>query len=508
MTPTSSRGPGGAARALIRRPWIAISAAVAVAFILWVLSTRSEPHHVRVALPSALSLVPGLDVQVDGVDAGKISKVDYRDGRAVVELGIDGDHWPLHAGTTARVRYGTTVGNGTRRVDIEPGPASAPALADGGIIPARQAYPPVEIDQVFNTLDRRTRRHLQGTVQRAADGLSGHAAALNRGIGQSAKGLTATGALIQDLAADTGAMRGLVVNAHRTTRVLAARRAAVADLVTVAASTFDEFGSRSAAVRAALSRLPGTLSEVRGTLRRLDASVGGLQPLFVDLRPGAASLRSLAPVARAAVTRLRRVAPTGTGALEALRAAAPDVRALLAEAPPVVQRLTPTLAQLAPMLACVRPYAPEAAGTLSNWASYTKNYDGISHYARVKVTASPYSLNSTPDVTTESYMKLLPMLSYALPRPPGLNAGTPWFLPECGAGPDSLDPAKDPEDTARPGGPRPTRGPAAAAGGTVPPSGGGTASPPAPAPAAQRPSVRGILGKLGDLAPIVKGLGR
>jgi virulence factor Mce-like protein len=457
MAPTSSPGPGAAARGLIRRPWIAIAAAVAVAFTLWVLSTRSEPHHVRVALPSALSLVPGLDVQVDGVDAGKISKVDFRDGKAVVEIGIDDDHWPLHAGTTARMRYGTTVGNGTRRLDVEPGPASAPALADGGIIPARDAYPTVEIDEVFNTLDRRTRRHLQGTVKRAADGLSGHAGALNRGIGQSAKGLTATSALIQDLAADTGAMRGLVVNAHRTARVLAARRDAVGELVTVAASTFDEFGNRSAAVQASLSRLPGTLSEVRGTLRRLDESVDGLNPLFADLRPGAASLRSLAPVARTAVARLRSVAPTGAAALDAVREAAPDVRALLAEAPPVVERLTPTLEKLAPMLACVRPYAPEAAGTLSNWASYTKNYDAISHYARVKVTASPYSLNSTPDVTTESYMKLLPMLSYALPRPPGLNAGKPWFVPECGAGPDSLDPAKDPEDTARPGGPRPTR---------------------------------------------------
>jgi virulence factor Mce-like protein len=457
MTQTSSHRPGGVAMGLVRRPWIAIGAAIAVAFTLWVLSTRSEPHHVRVALPSALSLVSGLDVQVDGVDAGKISKVDYRDGKAVVELGIDDDHWPLHEGTTARVRYGTTVGNGTRRVDIEPGPASGPALADGGIIPAQRAYAPVEIDEVFNTLDRRARGHLQGTVKRAADGLSGHAGALNRGIAKSAKGLTATSALVQDLAADTGAMRGLVVNAHRTARVLAARRTAVSDLVTVAASTFDEFGNRSAAVRESLSLLPATLSEVRGTLHRLDTSVDGLHPLFADLRPGAASLRSLAPVAHAAVARLRRVAPTGDAALGAVRDAAPDVRSLLAEAAPVVERLTPTLEKLAPMLACVRPYAPEAAGTLSNWASYTKNYDGISHYARVKVTASPYSLNSTPDVTTESYMKLLPMLSYALPRPPGLNAGKPWFIPECGAGPDSLDPAKDPEDTARPGGPRPTR---------------------------------------------------
>ena len=34
---------------------------------------------------------------------------------------------------------------------------------------------------------------------------------------------------------------------------------------------------------------------------------------------------------------------------------------------------------------------------------------------------------------------------FALPRPPGLTAGQPWFLPDCGAGPDALDPTKDRE---------------------------------------------------------------
>jgi hypothetical protein len=36
-------------------------------------------------------------------------------------------------------------------------------------------------------------------------------------------------------------------------------------------------------------------------------------------------------------------------------------------------------------------------------------------------------------------------LTYAMPRPPGLNAGKPWFQPQCDAGPASLDPSKDPE---------------------------------------------------------------
>jgi len=36
-------------------------------------------------------------------------------------------------------------------------------------------------------------------------------------------------------------------------------------------------------------------------------------------------------------------------------------------------------------------------------------------------------------------------MTYGFPRPPGTDAGQPWFLPQCGAGPDALDPNKDPE---------------------------------------------------------------
>jgi virulence factor Mce-like protein len=444
----SSSSASGLARFLLRNPWLPIGVAALVIFALWVKSTRTQPHHLRVAFPTAVSLVPGLDVQIDGLDAGAISKVDYRDGNAVVEIGIDKDRWPLRRGTTATIRYGTTVGNGTRRVDLEPGPANAPALAEGGIIAGRAAVAPVELDEVFNMLDKPTRADLQSTLGHTADGLKGHEAELNRGLAASADGLSAVQAFLGDLSQDTYALRGLLVNADRVTRTLGTRQSEISNLVSVAASTFDEFASRSDALKASLVELPPALSSVRTTLKRLDTSVDGLSPLVADLGPGATALRSLAPSARRAVAQLRTQAPIGAAALRSLGDAAPGLNRLLRDATPETKQLETILTKLAPMAACIRPYAPEAAGTLSNWASYTKNYDGIAHYARVKVTASPYSLNATPDFRTDDYIKLLPMIQYAMPRPPGLNAGKPVFLPECGAGPDSLDPSKDPEDTA------------------------------------------------------------
>jgi len=449
----------GAVAALIRKPWIFIAVVGIVIFFLWARGTRTQDHHVRVGFPTAVNLVPGLDVQIDGIDAGKVSKVDYLDGKAVVELGINDDRWPLRRGATATIRFGTTVGNGTRRVDVDPGPADAPALPEGGVIQGADAIPPVEFDQVFNTLNRDSRARMRSMLGNTAASFDGHEEELNRGLKDSARGMAALEALVGDVGADTGALRNLVVNGHRTTRALASRKEQITSLVTVAGATFDEFARRSTSMKQSLDELPSTLQSVQSTLKRVDTSVDGLEPLVADLKPGAAALRRLAPTAASAVHRIREQAPVGVAALRSLRKAAPDARRLLQEATPVTSILDDVFEKTAPIAGCLRPYAPELVSALSNWASWGKNYDGISHFARIKVTASPYSLNATPDLTTEQYLKAFPMLNYALPRPPGLNAGKPWFLPECGVGPDSLDPSKDPEDTARPG--NPTTGPVA-----------------------------------------------
>jgi hypothetical protein len=98
------------------------------------------------------------------------------------------------------------------------------------------------------------------------------------------------------------------------------------------------------------------------------------------------------------------------------------------------------------MAGCLRPYTPELAGFLSTWIGYTKNYDAQGHVARILVEAPPVPIGS-PLTAEQAVQTHGGNLQYAMPRPPGLNAGQPWFQPQCGAGPDALDPAKDPERT-------------------------------------------------------------
>ncbi len=437
--------PGRVVTGVLGRPWAIIGCAGVLAFAVWAWGTRSEPHRVRVAFDAAMSLTPGLDVQIDGVDAGKIAKVDLRDGRAVVELGIADAFWPLHRGATATIRYGTTIGNGTRRVDVDPGDPRQPAIPEHGIISSANATSPVELDEVLNTLDGPSRTALRGSSAAFGTALDGRGRPIASALRRAPGGLRATTDVVGDLVADTAALQGLVRDGATAAGALAQQDDAISELVRVGAATFDAFARRTGAVTATLDALPGALAETRTTLARADRSVGGLDALVADLRPGAATLRPLARDLRRGLVRLRRVAPDATATLRTVRTRGGEVAALLREARPFVAQAGTTLRTAAPSLGCVRPYAPEIAGTFANWAGFTKNHDATAHYGRVAATFSAMD-PLIPPVRTADFLALIPGITYAFPRPPGYNSGQSWLLPQCGVGPEALDPAKDPED--------------------------------------------------------------
>lgn len=446
--PGEPRGAGAHARRalgfLADNPWLAILAAGLVAFAFWAVGTRTQPHELSAVFTTAPNLYPGLDVRLDGLDAGKIKKVDYVDGKAVVRMGIYDDVWPLHQGTVAALRFGTTIGNGTRMIDLHPGPQSAPEIPDHGIIADRNTVEATEFDDVFNIFDHSTRTALQRTLRTMGDTFSPRPARLGAAVDATAPALGAVGGLASDAAADGDALRGLVADGARVTGTLAGRRARIADLMTVARATFATFAANTDGITRSLDRFPGTLADARDTLGRVDRSITKLDGFMADLAPGARQLRPLARDLRPAMQSLRETVPAGVSFLRAGTAAAPSVTGLLGAAERFSGPAKPALASSAPMLGCVAPYAPEIAGLLATWSSWPSFYDGTAHYGRVWGNAGLNGPTFYPKPLTPERWTKLTGQRYALVRPPGYNAGQPHFMPECGAGPDGLDPSKDP----------------------------------------------------------------
>jgi hypothetical protein len=128
-------------------------------------------------------------------------------------------------------------------------------------------------------------------------------------------------------------------------------------------------------------------------------------------------------------------------------------------------KLRSATAQLAPMIACIRPYAPEAGSAIvgaGSWMStyvrvlphgtpgitYTGLADGPyvdQHGVRAMPEASLAADHAVVGLSTSAFATLASK-QYAEPRPPGLSVGQPWYLPQCGAGPNSTNPAADPEN--------------------------------------------------------------
>jgi ABC-type transporter Mla subunit MlaD len=432
------------ATALARRIWPLIGLAALGIIVIWALGTRRQPHHVTVAFPSAVGLFSGLDVKEYGVEVGKVSSVRAQDGQAIVVLGLDnGRAWPLRQGTKAVIRFGSTIGNGTRYVQLLPGPRSAPAIRSGGILQPGSGIPAVEFDQLFNTFGGATRTAGQELARRGAATLHADAPRqFSAGIAAAPSGLGGLDGVFEDLDADRAVLRALVPSARTVTGTLNERAPEVSDLVLVASQTFQTFADNSGAIRAALERLPGSLGQLRTTMNRLTTASSATAALLRDVSPGVAPLNRLAVVLRPTLAALRQTTGIALSTINRAVAVAPPVQSLFARLSPTFQQhLEPTLQSANPMLECIAPYAPELAGAVANWASWSQYQyaaagPGSIRFGRYHLLTGPASATGVPEFTLQDAARL-PGIQVASARPPGLAAGQPRYISRCGYRTDS-----------------------------------------------------------------------
>ena len=423
------------------RPWPILVVLIVVFGVAWYVLSRPQTHEVRVAFSAALNVPEGALVQAAGVAVGTATDIRYEDGQARMRLKLDDDVWPLPRGTTARIRLSSISGNVNRRIELVLGSRDAPGLPEGSVIGAAEPKP-VELDDVFNTLDPATRKDLQGALHNTADALTGHAQELNRGIRRLGDTVPEAGGLITDLEASERQLSTLVRNGDRVTRILVGKGEQIGQTIDLAAATFATFGQHSRSMQRTLDELPPALAQISGTTSRLAGSLGEVTGLVRDLAPGA---RQLVPTARTLAPTLALLRPTARDASQLvanLTHNAPRITRLLTRGTPFVKDVAPAVRQLVPIAGCLRPYAPELAGTLSNWASWNAGYDANGNVARIfaDVTGAG-DFGDSPDIPASDFSKL--GLRYGGLRPPGWIAGSPEYDDACGVGKRAVDPANE-----------------------------------------------------------------
>ena len=326
-------------------------------------SLLGSGQQVAFSVDSARAVRPGLgEVRVKGVPAGRVSGVELRDGRAVIEVEVEEEYGPIYRDARAELRPNSALED--QFIDIVDRGRPGAGKADGDKpLPPAQTTTPVSVDDVLNVFNANTRSRLRALLADLGTGLDDNGEQLANAFAQAAPLLDAAGRLSRQLAGRKPMTERLVHNTAVLTKELARRDEQIRSLV--------RGGS-------------ATLSTLEDGATDLDATLHALPPTLRSLDTGFAATRAVLGDVNTAVHALRPVADELTPALRAVRAisadAAPAVRAL--QEP--VQRLLPLARSLVPLgrdlssaVTRLRPQIPVVNRTTRNLAACKKGVQGF-----------------------------------------------------------------------------------------------------------------------------------
>jgi phospholipid/cholesterol/gamma-HCH transport system substrate-binding protein len=362
-------------------------AAAAVLVVVIVLG-GSGGNRYAVELENGGQLVKGNQVLIGGQPVGTVNSVELT-ANAQAKVQIETDR-VLHEGTTAIVRATSLSGVANRYISLTPGPNNFPELGDGATITADRTTSPVDLDQLFNTLDAPTRKALQNVIEGSAASYAGRGQDANNSYRYFSPALVATDKLLQELDRDEASLSSFLVDSSRVVTAVAARRDQLAALVPSANQALGAVAEHNRSLDLALRSLPPTLRQANTTFFNLRDALDSLDPLVATSKPAtrdlAPFLRSLRPVTKRAVPVFGDLAKAVNlkGKNNDLTDAVNDLPAVQAKAAAAVPAAVTAMQDSEPVLRFARPYIPDLLGAIGKLGEVTAYYDADGHYARVQ----------------------------------------------------------------------------------------------------------------------------
>lgn len=388
----------------------------------------------KLTFQNAGQLVNGDDVQIGGRRVGNVKKIELTDNnQARITIELQNGFAPLHAGTTAIIRATSLSGIANRYIALTPGPDNGPKLGDGAALTAEATTAPVDLDQLFNTLDKPTRKALDDVIQGSATWYDGRGKDANKGSKYFNPALSTSSTLVNELVGDQKAFTDFVVSSSKVVTALAARHDDLANLVTNSNTTTGAIAAENKGLEQALGLLPGTLRSanttfvnLRSTLDDLDKLVSESKPATKDLAPFFRVLRPLVADARPTIKDLRLLIrrPGANNDLIELLQKAPRLQRI---AQPTFADSIAALRKSTPVLSFIRPYTPDLVGWIRDFGQTTANYDANGHYARIQPIFNAFNLNNnvlTPKANADA-SRAIGLVSGQYKRCPEAASQTP-----------------------------------------------------------------------------------
>jgi phospholipid/cholesterol/gamma-HCH transport system substrate-binding protein len=269
----------------------------AVIVVLLLVLGGGSSYKVTAEFENASQLVTGNNVNVAGVPVGQVKKISLSDdGQALVEMEIsDPAYTPLPQGTHATVRSQSLSGIANRYVDLAlPSSPDGETISSGGEITQADTTSEVDLDQLFNTLDKPTVEGLRRTIRGFARSYDGVGPQANRGFYYLNPFLSTSRRVFGELNSDQANLEGLVVDAAGLTSTLDEKSPEISSLVANLNGMLGTIGAQQRSLASAVSQLPDFMRQFDTTAVNLRAALDDVQPLINATRPVARKLRPFA----------------------------------------------------------------------------------------------------------------------------------------------------------------------------------------------------------------------
>src|SRR3954454_19462209 len=360
-------------------------------------------YTVTATFVNAGQLVKGNYVEVAGRPVGKVKSIELTGaGQARVKLSVGSGFDPLHEGTTAVIRASSLSGIANRYVELHPGPNSAAKIDDGGEIDSDKTQAPVDLDQLFNTLDPKTRKGLQDIVQGSATQYFGKTAQAGAALKYFSPALSTTSHVARELLLDRQSFQRFVTQTASVVTALNERSPELTALVSNATTTAKAIGDENVALDETLALPPPTLRRanttfvnLRATLNDLTVLVNASKPATKDLPRFFTQLRALITESRPTINDLRVLIskPGPNNDLINLTSKQPKLASIGKTTFP---RDIKALQKSLPVISYIRPYSPDLTGWITKFAESATPYDANGHYARIQPIFNQFQETDTP----------------------------------------------------------------------------------------------------------------
>jgi phospholipid/cholesterol/gamma-HCH transport system substrate-binding protein len=383
--------------------------AVVVLIVAYLVFAGGGGANYQLVFAEADQLVLGDQVQVGGVPVGTITNIVLTsDFKARVTIHVDSPLAPLHEGTLAQIRVPSLASVANRYVALTPGPNNRPTLGAGATLPTSATAGTVDLDQLFNTLNPKTRKGLQEVLQGSAEQYAGAGKDLGRSTEYFAPSFAATDHIFAELVRDQPTFTSFLVETAKATSTIGARGAQLSDLVENANTTFRAIGSEQASLGAALRELPVALRQGNRTFVHLPSTLSALKQLVDVSKPDTKTLalffERLHPLVSAGTPVVGNLATafnrpgSNNDFTDAVRAVPALAQTLSTGSPVTVTALQESV----PITSILGPSAPDLEGVARDFGQTTAYYDANGHYARINPVVADFKVGTSNKLTPAS----------------------------------------------------------------------------------------------------------